>query len=119
MIRLHQVCLDFSGPPPADRARGDDLQKLATCLAGRGWQTGQSLRHRLGWTERRLRSVASTSNGQILSWPGSRGYCLTAEATVMEVEHACAALTGQSREMLRRRDEILQHQQNQHQPWKS
>jgi hypothetical protein len=101
-----QFELNFAAP--ADRPQGEDTERLVLCLAGRGWQTGLSLRTRLGWTERRLRAVASGSKGRVLSWPGSKGYCLTAEAATEDIDHACAALTSQARDMLSRAEDIRQ-----------
>jgi hypothetical protein len=93
---------DFSAPVPADRASHMDVAVLVGWLSGKGWQTGKALCARLGWSERKLRSVANLSDGEVLSWPGSKGYCLTVDADPEDVNHGIAAMRAQAGEMHRR-----------------
>lgn len=92
--------LDFTAPAPA--AVGPDrLADLIATLRGRGWLTRQQL-EQLGFGERELRKlVEQDERAEILSYPGSPGYRLFAEATLPEIRRA-DALKSQARPMLRR-----------------
>ena len=85
--------------------RNEALLVAALCdlLRGSGWQTAKALR-RHGYNDRTLRAIASASGGQIIS--GQKGYALTCEASVEDVNHAANWLEHQARAMLNRSLEI-------------
>ena len=85
-------------------------------LTGRGWMTSRELAAAglaatLGLTSerylnRKLRAITQYSEGAILSFQGSPGYRLTAEATEEEVDVAIATLRHAAGEMQKRAVEI-------------
>jgi len=92
-----QDLFSFRAPPS-----GPDSAILAHALRGRGWTGGAELALRLSWPARRIRQAASDSKGEVLSGPGSPGYCLTREADPEQVEHYAKAHKAQARAELRR-----------------
>lgn len=56
--------------------------------------------------ERKIRAIASASHGSVLSWPGSPGYRLRAQASEKEVQTAIAKLKHQGGEMMARANAI-------------
>jgi len=76
---------------------------LSDLLRGSGWQTAKQLaRH--GFNDRALRAIASASKGQIIS--GQKGYALTRESSVDDVNHAANWLEAQAKSMLARAYDI-------------
>jgi hypothetical protein len=69
-----------------------------------GWTTAGGLRVLTNYSDREIRAIAAASRGRIIS--GQRGYRLTAEATIEEVNHAEAWLRSQAACMLKRAYEI-------------
>jgi hypothetical protein len=85
-----------------------EVARLVGVLSGKGWMKASELLGILPeWNDRKLRTVASASGGQVLSYPGSPGYHLTIEASAVEREHAAAALRTQAVAMGDRAGDIL------------
>jgi hypothetical protein len=97
--------LDLATAPP-DPAVAD----LVTLLSDEpGWITAAQLLVKAQWpvtdaNKRKLRDLASQSNGQIIS--GQRGYRHIRHATIEEIEHAANWLQHQAKEMDQRAYEI-------------
>ncbi len=81
-----------------------DPTALIKFLRGQGWITARQIYRLLGFSDRKVRAIAAASEGQIIS--GQRGYKLTMEATLGEVQHAEAWLRSQSKQMDQRALEI-------------
>lgn len=84
--------------------RGRDWQKAAQITALVYLDTIASLgtANAQRWTDRFVRMVASASEGQVISYPGSPGYKLTAEATIAEIQAAAKVLRHQAEQMQER-----------------
>ena len=94
-----QLSLPLRAPSQEDIAIR--LADLRATLCGRGWTTSRQLAE-LGYNDRELRSlVEADTTGDILSFPGSPGYRLFAEATIEEI-HRSQSLRSQGRAMLSR-----------------
>ena len=85
--------------PKAD-ANEIHLGILARALAGGGWLNAMKLKVLTGLSDRQLRAAANASDGQIIS--GQKGYRLTREATLEEIDHAAHWLSHQAQAMHRR-----------------
>jgi hypothetical protein len=77
---------------------------LVSALRGQGWVTAKRLSFHLGTSDRLLRAFAEQSQGEIIS--GQKGYKLSAEATLEEIDHAANWLISQGKKMLERGIEI-------------
>lgn len=73
---------------------------LMMVLKGAGWVTAKRLMIKCDLTDRQLRAAANASDGQVIS--GQKGYRLTREATLEEIDHAAHWLSHQAQEMNRR-----------------
>ncbi len=107
--------LPWRQPATSSRERGGrDLgelhAELVALLRGRGW-VGSGDLAAAGYSDRLLREIVEQDGaGQILSYPGSRGYRLFDEASLAEIERA-DSLRSQSRRMLAR---WLRYQRRRH-----
>lgn len=77
-----------------------DITALKGQLDCCGWVKLETLGCQLGWTRRKLQSVAHASKGAIIS--GQRGYKLFSQATPEEREHAANWLDSQASDMKER-----------------
>ena len=75
-------------------------------LKHRGWIKSSVIEEWTGFDKRAIRAIAERSKGQILSWPGSPGYCHIRHAKIDDISHAISALVTQSSKMLGRAREI-------------
>jgi len=73
---------------------------LLTILHDGRWHTAKELKV-YGFGDRELRELVESSDGQILSFPGSPGYKSFDHATIDEIDQA-KALLNQGRAMIRR-----------------
>ena len=73
---------------------------MSAALDRRGWLTAKHLSAKMGLTDRALREIARRSDGAIIS--GQRGYHLTAQASVEDVQHFVSWMRSQAREMDKR-----------------
>lgn len=96
-----QAEIDFTSPtkePPA--ASVGEVARLVELLSGKGWQTAAELAVRSGgWSDRKVRLIASAAVPGVVSYPGSPGYKLWAECSVEEINHAIEAFESQARDM--------------------
>lgn len=104
MIDLQQSELPFAHRPEVDAT---DVAALLSSLVGQGWVKARDLAHRLEWftgsgapDDRRIREAASKAESEVIS--GQKGYQLTAESTVEEINHAANWMESQGKEMVRR-----------------
>jgi hypothetical protein len=102
-------------PEKAPSIDASEIARMCLVLEGAGWLTAEDVAQVLflhaeeGVTEahkRRIRAIANASDGRILSYPGSKGYKLTRQATVEEINTATAKLRHQAGEMHQRALEI-------------
>lgn len=102
---MTQLALDFArekGKGP--KIRRFQIDELIAQLRGKDWQTAKDLGCRSESDKRVLRALAEASDGQIIS--GQKGYKLTLEATLPEIDAAAAWLKHQGEAMIRRYSEI-------------
>lgn len=66
--------------------------------------------YEVNWSDRKIRAIASASEGQIIS--GQNGYRLTRQAAEDEIRHSANWLRHQAGEMARRAAQIEQVYQN-------
>jgi len=85
--------------PPAER-----VAFLLALLDGRGWQSAKALARQMDTDDRTIRAIAAASDGAVIS--GQRGYCLTAQASVRDVQHAASWLRHQAQQMTKRAYQI-------------
>lgn len=95
----------FSFQPVRDRMR-EKVPQLIAALSGRGWMKGKALANMLDTDDRTIRAIANASDGAIIS--GQKGYALTHEASVQDVQHAANWLRHQAQAMTRRAMRIEQ-----------
>jgi len=80
-----------------------EVAKLVELLRGEGWQTAEALAVRSGgWSDRKVRRVASAAVPGVVSFPGSPGYKLWDECSVDDINHAIEAFESQARDMAAR-----------------
>lgn len=84
----------------APRVGEAEVSLMRTLLAGQGWKPAKWF----PWDERTVRAVAAASKGSIIS--GQKGYALTDQASIAEVQHAADWLRHQSKAMAQRALEI-------------
>lgn len=83
---MHQLGLQFTRPRAAAAEQAErDSADLAAVLRGKGWLTAEALGVALGWSDRRVRKAASSSD-EVISYPGSPGYKLLEECTREEYD---------------------------------
>jgi hypothetical protein len=96
----------------APKVSAKEVELLLNILRGQSWMTAMHItlesKYHIGqqvrWSDRKIRAIANASEGQVIS--GQRGYRLTREATIEEVQHAAAWLRHQARAMRLRALEI-------------
>lgn len=87
-----------------------EIALLDRTLSGAGWLTRRQIAAVLGWTERKVRAVAS-ADARFISFPGSPGYKHIDQCTREEFDHFCDAHRSQARKETERvcRAERLWH----------
>ena len=98
---MNQPTLLFTRDRMADR-----VPALIQALSGRGWVKGRDLSRLLDCDDRTVRALAHASQGRVIS--GQKGYALTREASVADVQHAANWLRHQAQAMTRRAMRIEQ-----------
>lgn len=97
----------FDARPLAFPRRDPDLvERLIAALSGRGWVSKARLCAELHDSDRNIRQAAADSGGRVVGHSGRRGYCLTAEASLADVQHVEAELLSRSASCKRRAMEI-------------
>jgi hypothetical protein len=101
-----QLEMDFEAKQPA----ADDIARLARFLYDQGaqWTTAKDITAALNFSDRKIRHLASESNGLILSGPGCPGYRHVRRATTEEVQEVVARLRHQAHVMDQRCSAIHQ-----------
>ena len=102
----------FDGRKPKE-ADVDEVNaaRLVMALVQQGWLTAKRLMIKLNLTDRQIRAAANASDGQVIS--GQKGYRLTREATLEEIDHAAHWLSHQAQAM-HRRSIAIQRVRHQH-----
>ncbi len=103
-----QLDLELSAKAP--EVTPSEVAELITRLRARDWQTARELGADKESDKRQLRAIAEASEGQIIS--GQKGYKLTLEATLPEIDHSAAWLRNQGEKMIQRSIDIqrVRHQ---------
>lgn len=98
--------LDFTMP---ERPDAHDIASLADFLFERGecWTTAREISATLKFSDRKIRSLASHSAGEILSGPGCPGYRHVSHSTPEDVAEIVARLRHQAKAMDERASKIL------------
>jgi hypothetical protein len=85
-----------------------DIERLTKWLADNpGWIKSATITEWLGYDKRQTRAIAEHSDGLILSWPGSPGYCHIEHSTADERQHFHDATCSQIRKMQSRMREVM------------
>jgi hypothetical protein len=97
---LNQLALEFERPAhQGPIVPHTEVEKLVRRLRGRGWQTAAQLGAKTERDRRAIRAIAEESEDQIIS--SQRGYKLTVEATLAEMEEI-QWWRSQGKKMIRR-----------------
>jgi hypothetical protein len=96
----HQASFDFTAPPPPPPGEVEIL--VAFLLKNPGFHTARQLTAALDLSDRKIRQLAEASAGQIVSGPGSPGYCHLHHCPTEKLAHIADTLRSQARSMLRR-----------------
>jgi hypothetical protein len=98
--------LNFTTP---ERPDAHDIASLADFLFERGqcWTTAREISAALKFSDRKIRSLASHSAGEILSGPGCPGYRHVSHSTPEDVAEIVARLRHQAKAMDDRASKIL------------
>lgn len=100
-MTAHQPDLFAAAGSPEHRPVVDRLvPRLLSALDSRGWVSARVLSRELNTDDRSLREAASQSAGEIVS--GQRGYCLTRQASLEDVDRSTRWLLSQSARMRER-----------------
>lgn len=101
--------LDLELRAPVPEVTPSEVAELIARLRGKGWQTARDLGAEKESDKRQLRAIAEASEGQIIS--GQKGYKLTLEATLPEID-STVWLKAQGEKMIRRYVDIqrVRHQ---------
>lgn len=91
-----QLDLDLFGTPEVSNG---DAHNFIALLRGKGWVTAEQLGADTEAKKRRLRILKRMARGAIVGWPGSKGYKLLDECTLLELRHGDRAMRSQLREM--------------------
>jgi hypothetical protein len=75
-------------------------------LKHRGWIKSSVIEEWTGFDKRTIRAIAEHSKGQILSWPGSPGYCHIRHAKIDERQRAIASFKSLGKKSNKRAKEI-------------
>ena len=90
-----------------ERISNRDHIRLAThLLRHKGWHTARQIADSLNLDDRRIRDLASHSNGMIVSAPGSPGYKHVYNCSGKEVAQIAGRLQEQAKKMSERAGQI-------------
>ena len=88
-------------PAPA-AAEVDQLIDFLFWSSANGWVNAKTISARLGFNERKIRSLAEHSNGVVISGPGCPGYRHISHCTGAQVREVSDRMKSQAKAMLRR-----------------
>lgn len=98
---IEQASFDFTTPPPSPAV--EEIDRLVSYLLNNpGFHTARQLTVFLDLSDRKIRQLAEASAGQIVSGPGSPGYCHLHHCPTEKLAHIADTLRSQARSMLRR-----------------
>ena len=90
-----------------ERVSNRDHIRLASYLMRHtGWHTAARITAKLNFSDRLIRSLASESNGMIVSSPGSPGYKHVYNCTGKEIAEIAGRLQAQAKNMSERAGQI-------------
>lgn len=93
-----QLELDSYRPAHTD---ADEVARLISLLSASGtWLNAREITEQLGWSDRKIRDLASHSDGRIIS--GNSGYKHTRHATPDEMQEFYGRLVNQAKVMIQR-----------------
>ncbi len=99
MTALCQASFDFTPPAPA----AGEVEALVAWLRDHpGFHTAATLAKRLDLSDRKIRQLAELSNFDIVSGPGSPGYCHISHCPPEKLRRITNAHRSQARAMFRR-----------------
>lgn len=97
---MNQLDLDFSAPPSPDLGDGEIL--LNHLSNHPGFHTAADLAKALNLTDRKVRQLAESADGLIVSGPGSPGYCHLYHCDPVTIARIADKLISQGKAMIRR-----------------
>lgn len=98
---------EFLFREPKPKSSSHELNALIAILRGKKeWITARELAEKLKLTNRKIRDLASQSDGLILSGPGCPGYKHILDAEPHEIAEVCARLKHQADAMISRSIQI-------------
>jgi hypothetical protein len=107
---ITQAAFTFTEPSPA---QVDDLERLLNHLSNNpGFHTAARLSNALDMSDRKIRQLAESSDGLIISGPGSPGYCHLYHCPTETLAHIADTLRSQARHMIARSIRIRRRAHN-------
>jgi hypothetical protein len=97
-MHQEQAAFDFTSPveiPEVERL-------LAWLSANPGFHTAAEIAKALSLTDRKVRQLAESADGLIVSGPGSPGYCHLYHCPTQQIDHIAEKLISQGKAMIRR-----------------
>ena len=88
--------------PVAAAAEVDQLIDFLLWASASEWVPAKTISARLGFNERKIRSLAEHSNGVVISGPGCPGYRHISHCTGAQVREVSDRMKSQAKAMLRR-----------------
>jgi len=96
---ITQASFDFTAPAPA----AGEVGRLVNHLRNHpGFHTAAMLSVALDLSDRKIRQLAESSDGLIISGPGSPGYCHLNHCPTETLSHIVNTLRSQARSMIGR-----------------
>ena len=97
-----QLDLQFPSAPAPPQLCAEAELLISFLLKNPGFHTAKDLSAALNLKDRQIRKAAEQSHGQIVSGPGSPGYCHFNHCPVEKLAHIANTLRSQARHMLAR-----------------
>lgn len=94
-----QFALEDAAKAAAGEVCPDPLIRF---LQNRGWMTAAQISGETPWNDRKIRAMASASDGMIFSAPGTPGYCHVGSITPDKANSTFSKMRSQIREMTAR-----------------
>src|SRR4051794_10846500 len=95
-----QLDLEFQRTPAGEFiVTPDEVQWLIDKLRGNGWVTSEQLGASTESQKRKVRAIAESANGAVVSYPGSPGYKLLDACTLAELRRGDSAMRSQLKKM--------------------
>lgn len=94
-----QATFDFRPPAPPP---GEVEILVAYLLNHPGFHTAKDLSDALAYSDRKIRQLTEEADGEIISGPGSPGYCHVRHCPVDLVNHITSKSISQAKKMIRK-----------------